>query len=138
MSLIADACPSSLGPDQASVPDVMDAGLIQMVLSNVDDVVSSVEMEGEGIVVPNLIENDVNAIAVGVDDLLEVASPEVGVDLCRVEAAALSESSLPLDAERSPWDVPQQSNEAVAVDTDVHIDIRTCDSRAGQWSLSQA
>ena len=34
MSVSADACPSSLGPDQASVPDVVDAGEIQMVSGN--------------------------------------------------------------------------------------------------------
>jgi hypothetical protein len=52
----------------------------------------------------------------------------VGVDLSRVEAVALSESALSPDAERSsltPQDVPQQANDAAAVDTDEHVDGRT-------------
>ena len=39
MSLSADACSSSLGPDQASVPDVVEVGVIQMVVDNGDTVV---------------------------------------------------------------------------------------------------
>ena len=49
-------------------------------VSNGVEVVSSGEMEGEGIVVPGLIENGLNASVVGVGGHLEVAFSVVGVD----------------------------------------------------------
>jgi hypothetical protein len=119
MSVSADACSAILGSDQAPVLVSADAGVSQVVVSSSDDVVSVVEMEGAGIVVPSLSVDKANVECV--DDPLEVAPSVDVVDLSRVEV-------VPRDAEcgvGSPLTVPQQANEAVGVDSDVHVEDRT-------------
>jgi hypothetical protein len=118
MSVSADACPAILGSDGAPVLVSVDA-VVTPVVSSSDDVVSSVGMEGAGIVVPSLSVDEANVECV--DDPLEVAPPVNVVDLSRVEV-------VPLNAEcgvGSPLAVPQQANEAAGVDSDVHVEDRT-------------
>ena len=103
MSVSADACLAILGADGAPVLVSADAVVTQVVLSSSDDVVSSVEMEGAGIVVPGPSVSEANVECV--DDPLEVAPPVNVVDLNRVEV-------VPLNAEcgvGSPLAVPPAS-----------------------------
>jgi hypothetical protein len=72
MSVSADACLAILGADGAPVLVSADA-VVTPVVSSSDDVVSSVGMEGAGIVVPSLSVDEANVECV--DDPLEVAPP---------------------------------------------------------------